>query len=92
MLLVAISGILILIMSRQWEMIIISMMKGSVLFGVDGWLTAEYRSSGICVIVSLNLKPYLEITIPAFVRLMPQTFWIFHFLYLLNNRILIFPD
>jgi len=44
------------------------------LFGVDGWLTAEYRINDIPVIVSLNLKPYLEITIPAFVRLMPADF------------------
>jgi len=44
------------------------------LFGVDGWLTAEYRIHDIPVIVSLNLKPYLEITIPAFVRLMPADF------------------
>ena len=44
------------------------------LFGVDGWLAAEYRISDIPVIVSLNYKPYLEITIPAFVRLMPGDF------------------
>jgi hypothetical protein len=44
------------------------------LFGVDGWLAAEYRIRDIPVIVSLNLKPFLEITIPAFVRLMPGDF------------------
>jgi hypothetical protein len=44
------------------------------LFGVDGWLSAEYRIRDIPIIVSLNLKPYLEITIPAFVRLMPADF------------------
>jgi hypothetical protein len=44
------------------------------LFGVDGWLTAEYRINDIPLIVSLNVKPYLEITIPAFVRLMPWDF------------------
>ena len=44
------------------------------LFGIDGWLAAEYRIRDIPVIVSLNLKPYVEITIPAFVRLMPADF------------------
>jgi hypothetical protein len=44
------------------------------LIGIDGWLAAEYRIRDIPVIVSLNLKPYLEITIPAFVRLMPWDF------------------
>jgi hypothetical protein len=41
------------------------------LAGVDGWLAAEYRIRDIPVTVSLNLKPYFEITVPAFVRLMP---------------------
>jgi hypothetical protein len=44
------------------------------LIGIDGWLAAEYRIRDIPVIVSLNLKPYFEITIPAFVRLMPGDF------------------
>jgi hypothetical protein len=44
------------------------------LFGIDGWLAAEYRIRDIPVIVSLNLKPYFEITVPAFVRLMPGDF------------------
>jgi hypothetical protein len=44
------------------------------LLGIDGWLTAEYRIRDIPVIVSLNLKPYVEITVPAFVRLMPADF------------------
>ncbi len=44
------------------------------LLGIDGWLTAEYRIRDIPVIVSLNYKPFLEITIPAFVRLMPADF------------------
>jgi hypothetical protein len=44
------------------------------LIGVDGWLAAEYRIRDIPIIVSLNLKPYFEITIPAFVRLMPGDF------------------
>ena len=42
--------------------------------GIDGWLAAEYRIRDIPVIVSLNLKPYFEITVPAFVRLMPGDF------------------
>jgi hypothetical protein len=41
------------------------------LAGVDGWLAAEYRIRDIPVSVSLNLKPYIEITVPAFVRIMP---------------------
>jgi hypothetical protein len=44
------------------------------LIGIDGWLAAEYRIRDIPVIVSLNLKPYFEITVPAFVRLMPGDF------------------
>jgi hypothetical protein len=44
------------------------------LAGIDGWLAAEYRIRDIPVIVSLNLKPYFEITVPAFVRLMPADF------------------
>jgi hypothetical protein len=44
------------------------------LIGVDGWLSAEYRIRDIPVIVSLNYKPYFEITIPAFVRFMPADF------------------
>lgn len=44
------------------------------LLGIDGWLAAEYRIRDIPVIVSLNLKPCLEITIPAFVRLIPADF------------------
>jgi hypothetical protein len=46
------------------------------LLGIDGWLAAEYRIRDIPVIVSLNFKPYFEITIPAFVRLMPGDFGI----------------
>jgi hypothetical protein len=44
------------------------------LVGIDGWLAAEYRIRDIPVIVSLNYKPFFEITIPAFVRLMPGDF------------------
>jgi hypothetical protein len=41
------------------------------LAGADGWIAFEYRFRDIPVNVSLNLKPYVEITIPAFVRIMP---------------------
>jgi hypothetical protein len=39
--------------------------------GADGWLSAEYRFYGIPLIIGLNIKPFVELTIPAFVRLMP---------------------
>jgi hypothetical protein len=41
------------------------------LLGIDGWIAAEYRIRDIPIIVSLNIKPYFEITVPAFVRMMP---------------------
>jgi len=40
-------------------------------FGADGWIAAEYRVRDIPLNISLNLKPFIEITIPAFVRVMP---------------------
>jgi hypothetical protein len=40
-------------------------------FGADGWLAAEYRVREVPLNISLNLKPFVELTIPAFVRLMP---------------------
>jgi len=39
--------------------------------GVDGWLDAEYRVREVPLNVSLNLKPFVEIVIPASVRFMP---------------------
>ncbi len=39
--------------------------------GADGWLAAEYRVQEIPLNISLNLKPYIEIAIPAYVRVMP---------------------
>jgi len=39
--------------------------------GADGWLGAEYRVHEVPLNISLNLKPFVEITIPAFVRVMP---------------------
>jgi hypothetical protein len=44
------------------------------LIGIDGWLAAEYRIRDIPLIVSLNFKPNLELTFPAFIRLMPVDF------------------
>lgn len=41
------------------------------IIGADGWIAAEYRFREIPVNISLNLKPFVELTIPAFVRLMP---------------------
>jgi hypothetical protein len=39
--------------------------------GADGWLAAEYRFRDIPLNISLNLKPYVELTIPSFVKIMP---------------------
>jgi len=41
------------------------------LIGADGWLAAEYRFRDIPLNISLNLKPYIELTIPSFVKIMP---------------------
>jgi hypothetical protein len=41
------------------------------LFGADGWIAAEYRVHEIPLIISLNLKPFVELTIPSFLRVMP---------------------
>jgi hypothetical protein len=40
-------------------------------FGADGWVAAEYRFREIPLKISVNIKPYVELTIPAFVRIMP---------------------
>jgi hypothetical protein len=39
--------------------------------GADGWLAAEYRFRDIPLYISLNLKPFVELTIPSFVKIMP---------------------
>ena len=39
--------------------------------GADGWLAAEYRFRDIPLNISLNLKPYVELIIPSFVKIMP---------------------
>jgi hypothetical protein len=46
----------------------------SPVIGADGWLTAEYRIRDIPLNISLNLKPFVEVTIPAFVKIMPFDF------------------
>ena len=40
-------------------------------FGADGWLAAEYRFRDIPLNISLNIKPFVELTIPSFVNLIP---------------------
>jgi hypothetical protein len=39
--------------------------------GADGWLSAEYRFRDIPLNVSLNIKPFVELTLPSFVKIMP---------------------
>jgi len=39
--------------------------------GADGWAAAEYRFRDIPLIISVNVKPYVELSIPAFVKVMP---------------------
>jgi hypothetical protein len=41
------------------------------LFGVDAWGSAEYRFRSVPVAVSLNIKPFIELTFPSFINLMP---------------------
>jgi hypothetical protein len=41
------------------------------LVGVDGWAAAEYRFRKIPLILSLNIKPYVELTTPSFVNVRP---------------------
>ena len=41
------------------------------LLGADGWLAAEYRFRDIPLNISLNIKPFVELTIPSFVKIMP---------------------
>jgi hypothetical protein len=40
-------------------------------FGADGWLAAEYRFRDIPLNISLNIRPFVELTVPSFVRIMP---------------------
>lgn len=41
------------------------------LFGVDGWGAVEYRFRAIPLVVSVNIKPNIELTLPSFINLMP---------------------
>jgi len=41
------------------------------LAGADGWVSAEYRFRDIPLNLSLNIKPFVELTFPAFVKIMP---------------------
>ena len=41
------------------------------LIGADGWLVAEYRVHEIPLNISLNIKPFIELTVPSFIRVMP---------------------
>lgn len=40
-------------------------------FGADGWAAVEYRFKEVPLILGVNIKPFVELTIPAFVRIMP---------------------
>ena len=41
------------------------------LLGADGWAAIDYRFREMPIVVSLNVKPYVEMTVPAFVKVMP---------------------
>jgi len=41
------------------------------LIGIDAWGILEYRFRSMPLSVSLNLKPFFEIGLPSFFRLMP---------------------
>ena len=41
------------------------------LFGVDAWGAAEYRFRNIPLIISLNIKPSVELTVPSFLNIIP---------------------
>jgi hypothetical protein len=41
------------------------------LVGADGWVAAEYRFRDIPLNISLNIKPFVELTLPSFVKVMP---------------------
>ncbi len=43
----------------------------SPVIGLDGWGAVEYRFRDIPLNISLNLKPYIELAIPQYVRFMP---------------------
>jgi len=39
--------------------------------GADGWIAAEYRVQEIPLNISLNIKPFVELTVPSFIRVIP---------------------
>jgi hypothetical protein len=39
--------------------------------GVDGWLAAEYRFHEIPLNIGLSIKPFVEMVIPSFVKILP---------------------
>jgi hypothetical protein len=41
------------------------------LIGADGWISGEYRFRDIPLNISLNVKPFVEIIIPSFIKIMP---------------------
>lgn len=41
------------------------------LVGADGYVAADYRFHNIPLVLSVNIKPYVELTLPAFVKVMP---------------------
>lgn len=44
------------------------------LLGVDGWVSAEYRVTDIPLNISFNVKPFVELTFPSFLKVMPWDF------------------
>jgi hypothetical protein len=44
------------------------------LLGIDGWVAAEYRISDIPINISLNIKPFVELTFPSFLKVTPWDF------------------
>ena len=44
------------------------------LIGVDGWVAAEYRITDIPLNISLNVKPYVELVYPSFLKVVPWDF------------------
>ncbi len=44
------------------------------LIGIDGWAAAEYRIIDIPLNVSLNVKPFAELTFPSFFKITPWDF------------------
>ncbi|MEZ4999254.1 MAG: hypothetical protein R2727_00700 [Bacteroidales bacterium] len=41
------------------------------LAGIDGWGGIEYRFTAIPMAIGLNVKPYMEIMVPGFIRIQP---------------------